>query len=415
MRIKQSRPRAHLTASFAAVVVVAALVVFGRADRPAGGPSGAPTTPAASVSPGSSCDPGGECAGVPEDFVEASAPLEGTGPFLVYSTEAAEGRQVYALDVATNEAILLGSSAEAYGPPVHAQGSSLLIPLHDGAFAVLRRGSTLGDRTLRLGDYVAAVATSPDDRWVAVATRKVSDDGVARITVHPMDGSSEPRRLATFRSASDGGGGALELFWSSPQSLTVVDSCHCDGGAGYTTAYRLSSSRNSNRIAFLKDHNPSAPSPRADGAAFAFDDQPSIDCFESRHACDNVPHTLSIANVRGKTVRAVATRRAQAFESVRLSPRGSRVAAARAVFNSIEIYDVARRRRIASSWFASTSFAPAAWISESRLVALASSPDLVNDRDTGRLLLITLKPDEASIEPTTLVSGTGVRFLGLVR
>lgn len=395
-------------------MVVTALVALGPSAPPMRAPSEATPSPFPTPTSVPACEAGEECPNVPDDFFEPRAPLEGTGPFVVYSIGTDRIREIYALDLATNQTTLLARSAEVYGPGFVGRGSTLLIPLPDGSVSVLRRGSRLGDRRLRLGENTAALAISPDDRWLAVATRKANDELGATITLRALDGSSKPRRLVTFATGSDSSGGALDLFWSSPTSLTIVDDCHCDGGPGYATALSLSLKGAFQTIPFLKDHNPFGPSPRSDGATFAFVDIPSIDCFESAHACDSVPHTLSVADLRARTLRAVAKRRAEGFWNVRLSPRGSHVAAMRERSPEIEIYDVSRRKKIASSWFSAVSFEPVAWIDEKRLVALASSLDLVGDRETGRLLLVTLRSGQESIEPTTLVSGVSLHYLGLV-
>lgn len=385
------------------------------ANEPANAPPAAKTSLQARPSspPGAGCEPLPECTN--DDFFEVGAALKGTGPFLVYSTNLAGLRQIHGFDLGTMSSIVLGRSAEVYGNPIiNAQGSSLVIQLPGGRFAMLRRGSTLADDVLRLGENVAAIASSPDDRWIVVATRNLNDDGFVTITLRAADGSGLPRRLATFRSTSDGSGGSLEIFWSSPKSITVIDDCHCDGGSGQTTSYSLSLTRSFRVIPFLKDHSPVAPSPTSDGALFAFDDIPIIDCFVREHACDNILHTLSVADLRTRTLLTIARKRALRFVGVQLSPGGTLVAAGRDAFQEIQIYDVARRKLIASSAFFSASFEPVAWISETRLIALADSPDLVTDVQTGRLLQIDLAKDEAFIEPTTVVNGAGLRYLGLV-
>lgn len=220
--------------------------------------------------------------------------LRGEGPFVVFASSGAQGVEVYALDLGATDAtpIFLGPvpTEETY-PPIQGGDSLVAFPYDEDSFALLSRDARLGDRILRAKGFIRAVAVSPDSRWVAVASTVGEDDNSARVTLHRVDGSVPPRRLATFGTSSDLSGGTFAMFWSGRRSVTIVDECHCDGGGGYVTTSRLSLSGRRRELSFLEGHSPVDPGPQSGGSLFAFDDTPNVDCFERPKACENLLQT----------------------------------------------------------------------------------------------------------------------------
>jgi hypothetical protein len=334
---------------------------------------------------------------------------EAPGPLVLYASAG----HLYAVEIGprSSRPILIGM-VDDQGLDSFTQGSPWTVPIHNGdTIDLVSRGERFGTRRIHADGTIQSAAVSADDRFVAVASN--DDDRGGRVILSSTRRLSERRRVADFHTGSDGGGGAIHVFWNGPSGLTVVDICHCDGGAGYARTMAISLKGRVDDLEFLRDHEPYGPGPRFGSSQFAFDDSPSVDCWESEDACKNLPHSLTIADARRHTRRTLAGRRKIEFLSPQLSPNGTLVATSDG--RVIEVYDVASKRVVHETSYANADLWPVAWLGDKHLIALTKAPNFVDDHDTGRLLLIELKPGEEYAQAADLVSGKDLFFVGWLR
>jgi hypothetical protein len=130
------------------------------------------------------------------------------------------------------------------------------------------------------------------------------------------------------------------------------------------------------------------------------------------------PHQLAVADLVHRTTRVIA-HSIEDYQQPVATPDGSLAAYARTTIGpSVEILRMSNGHVVINGLFEAASIIPLAWVNDSRLLALAQSPDLVTGRGTQALLMLDIPtyPGEPYFHFRVLATGgEDLNYVGLLR